>query len=347
MSGFSYDFIHKILGAKEYTWCITGAAGFIGSHLVEALLKSNQQVRGFDNFSNGKKENLNAVRLIVGESLWKKFSFVEGDIRNPDSINVVLEGVDFCLHQAALGSVPRSMTDPVLYHENNVTGTVNVFEAAKKAKVKKVVYASSSSVYGDNTEQPKVEERIGQALSPYALTKQINEFSADLYSRSFGLSIVGLRYFNVFGPRQDSNGDYAAVIPRWIGSLKNGERCKIFGDGSTSRDFCPVPNVVLANILAASTLIHGHPVFNVGLGRSTSLNDLYLMIRDEVASQLGPSSKNKFEALVPEYSNFRVGDILHSCASIDKITRSLDFKDVISVKDAIKETIQSYLIKKS
>lgn len=340
MSGFSYDFIAAKLKNIKATWCVTGAAGFIGSHLVEALLLADQKVIGFDNFYNGKQENLESVKSIVGNNCWSRFTFIEGDIRDSKKIDAALIGVDYCLHQAALGSVPRSMAEPELYHDNNVVGTQNVFAAAAKGKVKSLVFASSSSVYGDNTEQPKVEERIGRALSPYALSKQLNELHADLCVKSHPISITGLRYFNVFGPRQDPNGDYAAVIPRWVTTLLKGQPCTIYGDGSTSRDFCPVPNVVFANILAAISKQNDFKVFNVGLGRSTSLNDLYSMIKKNVISNLPADQRQNLEILTPEYSDFRIGDIKHSCASINLISERLGYRQSISVEDALKVTVQ-------
>lgn len=334
-----YNFLAPILGNSQYKWCVTGAAGFIGSHLIEALLTNGQKVIGLDSLVTGKESNIDAVRKLVGESASQNLSFLKGDIRDTAGLKEAFSGCDFVLHQAALGSVPRSMKEPVLYHDNNVTGTVSVFDAARSAGVKKVVYASSSSVYGDNADLPKIEEKTGKALSPYALSKQMNELDADLFIRAYGMNLVGLRYFNVFGPRQDPNGAYAAVIPRWIGRLIKGEECEIFGDGSTSRDFSPVPNVVEANILAALSNAKIPTVFNVGLGNSTSLTNLYNLIFSEVCkiSDAGRTAEN----LLPKYLNEREGDIRHSCANIGKIS-AVGYREVMSLSDGITWTVKSF-----
>jgi len=330
-----YKFLAPILKNSNFKWCVTGAAGFIGSHLVEALLSNGQKVIGLDSLVTGREENIDAVKQIVGGENARNLTFVKADIRDSSALRDVLAGCDFVLHQAALGSVPRSMKEPVLYHDNNITGTAAVLEAAKSAGIKKVVYASSSSVYGDNTDLPKKEEKTGRALSPYALSKQINELDGDLFFRAYGLKSTGLRYFNVFGPRQDPNGAYAAVIPRWTGRLLKGEDCEIFGDGSTSRDFSPVPNVVQANILAALSDCAQHQVFNVGLGKSTSLNTLFSLLRSEVNKRQGRDN-----TAAPKYQNERAGDIRHSCADISKIT-TLGYKEIMSLEAGIAWTVKS------
>jgi len=248
----SYDDLQTELKARPRTWLVTGVAGFIGSNLLETLLKLDQRVVGLDNFSTGHRYNLDEVQTLVSAEQWTRFRFIEGDIRNLADCQRACEGVDYVLHQAALGSVPRSIDDPLATHANNVDGFVNMLVAARDAKVKRVVYASSSSVYGDEPNLPKVEERIGNPLSPYAATKRMNEIYADVFARTYGMSLVGLRYFNVFGPRQDPNGAYAAVIPKWFASLLRDEPVYINGDGETSRDFCYIANTVQANLLAAA-----------------------------------------------------------------------------------------------
>ncbi len=273
-----YTEVQTNLQAAPRSWLVTGVAGFIGSHLLETLLGLGQQVVGLDNFATGYAHNLEQVRAAVGEAAWARFRFIEGDIRDFEACTAAVEGVDYVLHQAALGSVPRSIEHPRLYHDVNVTGFVNMLEAARSAGVARFVYASSSSVYGDDPHLPKVEAQIGKPLSPYALTKSMNEQYAHLYATVYGYPSIGFRYFNVFGPRQDPKGAYAAVIPRWIDALLHGEPCVIHGDGETSRDFCYVANVVQANLLAATT---DNPdaldrVYNVAVGERTTLNELFL-----------------------------------------------------------------------
>lgn len=335
-----YQFVNNIISGRSFRWAVTGCAGFIGSHLIEALLSADQEVLGIDSFVTGKERNLNIVKSLVGADKFSRFTFTKCDIRETESLLQSFRGVDFVLHQAALGSVPRSLKEPVLYHDNNVTGTASVFEACRLAGVKKVVFASSSSVYGDNVELPKVEERIGKALSPYALSKQMNEIDADLYARVYGLNSVGLRYFNVFGPRQDPNGAYAAVIPRWISTLSRGESCEIYGDGSTSRDFSPVPNIVQANLLSALSGEPGFKVFNVGLGNSTSLITLYDLIRKNVSSSSKVSKD--VSRLDPKFLPERKGDIKHSCARITEITK-LGYQEVVSLVQGIAWTVDAEL----
>ena len=353
-----------LLGHR-YHWLVTGAAGFIGSNLVETLLKLNQQVTGLDNFSAGYQRNLDQVREIVTPEAWRSFSFQEGDIRSLDdcrracdvqgSTNVAgpalseveggrkpgaTAGVDFVLHQAALGSVPRSIEDPLLTNESNVTGFVNMLVAARDARVKRFIYAASSSTYGDEPSLPKVEEVIGKPLSPYAVTKYVNELYADVFARCYGLNCIGLRYFNIFGPRQDPNGAYAAVIPRWIAALITGEPVYINGDGETSRDFCYIENVNQANLLAALT---GNPealnqVYNVALNERTSLNQLFAMQR-ALLVQAFPQVQDRR----PIYQDFREGDVRHSQADISKAARLLGYAPTHRIGEGLKQAMDWYV----
>jgi UDP-N-acetylglucosamine 4-epimerase len=336
----TYNFLESVLSGNKYKWCVTGAAGFIGSHLVEALLKNKQQVVGIDSLVTGKEKNIEAIRASVGEDVSDNLMFYRADINDTKEMRELFSGCDFVLHQAALGSVPRSMKEPILYHQNNVVGTVSVFEAARLANIKRVVYASSSSVYGDNPDLPKVESKTGSALSPYALSKQMNELDASLYARVYGLSCVGLRYFNVFGPRQDPGGAYAAVIPKWVTALAKGNICEIYGDGTTSRDFSPVPNIVLANILVALSNALPTQVFNVGLGQSTSLKELFGLIRSTVVA-----SQTDYGVRIqgaPVYQPERAGDIKHSCADISSL-KSVGYKEVMSLDSGIELTVKSFI----
>lgn len=299
------------------TWLVTGAAGFIGSHLVQALGHRGDRVIGLDNFSAGRRENL------------KDFDCLEGDIRDATQCRTACQGVDYVLHQAAQCSVPGSIADPASNHATNVTGFLNMLLAARDAGVKRFVYASSCAVYGDCKELPNVEERAGNFLSPYALSK----FMDELYARMFGIETIGLRYFNVYGPRQDPNGAYAAVIPRWIRALRRGEKVTIFGDGETTRDFVFVADVVHANLLAATTPTAEAvgQVYNVASGQSTSLNALFRLIRDT----LGLKAK-------AEYADFRTGDVRHSSADISKSRQLLGFEPSTSIEDGLKHTIEAY-----
>ncbi len=331
---------------SQKTWMVTGAAGFIGSHLVERLLMLGQKVVGLDNFATGKRANLHAIERVVAPDSWELFSFVEGDIRDADGVKAVFDEFkpEIVLHQAALGSVPRSLAEPLVSHAVNVDGFVNVVDAARRSGPKRFVYASSSSVYGDIEDGEKVEGRIGNQLSPYATTKRTNELYAQVYSRSYGIETVGLRYFNVFGPRQDPDGPYAAVIPRWLAALSRSEKSTIFGDGTTSRDFCYIANVVQANVLAGmassgSEVING--VVNIACGATTSLTRLWTMLRDEVASVRGIDPES-----IPavEYQPFRKGDILHSRADISLARRSLSFHPTYSVAEGIRELVKRSVI---
>jgi UDP-N-acetylglucosamine/UDP-N-acetylgalactosamine 4-epimerase len=321
---------------KGKTWVVTGVAGFIGSHLVETLLALEQNVRGVDNFSTGKKENIDYLKSLPNSSL---FSFTESDVNDFQRIESVFDGAEYVLHQAALGSVPRSIEKPHDTHLSNVTGFLSILDLSRKFSIKRVVYASSSSVYGDLEELPKVEERTGRVLSPYAASKMCNEVYGDAYTSSYGIEMVGLRYFNVFGPRQDPAGPYAAVIPRWIHSLVKGEKCHIYGDGETSRDFCYIENVVSANILSAihPKLNKPHVVFNVACGDRTSLNELFHAIADEI-KDVNPDIKPEVE-----YLQFRAGDIRHSHADISKISNEIGYLPIILSTEGLKFTVLSFL----
>jgi UDP-N-acetylglucosamine 4-epimerase len=308
------------LAAEPKTWLVTGVAGFIGSHLLEALLKLGQNVAGLDSFATGHRRNLDGVRKEVGEAAWARFRFFEGDIREAEACRKAMAGADYVLHQAALGSVPRSIADPITSHLVNVDGTLNMLVAARDAAVKRMVFASSSSVYGDEAAMPKVEPRIGRALSPYALTKHINELYAGVFDRVYGLQTAGLRYFNVFGARQDPDGPYAAVIPKWTQSMIKGEPVMVNGKGDTSRDFCYVANVVQANILAATAPGAAGQVFNVALDDRTTLKDLFYLLRDRLVPHYP-----HLRGVDPVYGAYRKGDVMHSQADISKARELLGY----------------------
>ncbi|MHC1729254.1 MAG: SDR family oxidoreductase [Syntrophobacteraceae bacterium] len=337
--GNAYETIKKSLLISPKRWLITGVAGFIGSNLLETLLKLNQEVVGLDNFSTGHRESLNEVSALVGIGQYRKLTFHEGDIRDLETCRKVCSGVDYVLHQAALGSVPRSVEDPIPTHQSNVDGFVNMLVAAKEAAVKSFVFASSSSIYGDCPELPKTEGRIGKPLSPYAVTKCTNELYADVFARTYNFGSIGLRYFNVFGPRQDPNGAYAAVIPKWFADLIKGDEVFINGDGETSRDFCYIDNCVQANILSACTSSADtvNQFYNVACGEATSLNELFRMIRSRVASLLPVASK-----IEPVYRDFRAGDVRHSLADIGRATRLLGFTPDVSVEAGIGKVTKWY-----
>ena len=329
----------KHLSGRQYHWLVTGAAGFIGSGLVEALLKLNQKVTGLDNFSTGYRHNLDLVSESVGGRVWQNFRFIEGDIRELKECARACEGVDYVLHEAALGSVPRSIHDPILTNANNVTGFLNMLVAARDAKVKRMVYAASSSTYGDSPDLPKVEPVIGRPLSPYAVTKYVNELYADVFARCYEVETIGLRYFNVFGPRQDPNGAYASVIPQWIAALINDQAVNINGDGLTSRDFCYIDNVVQANLLAALT---DNPqavnqVYNVALNERTSLNELYEILRSELVETFPRLSEHR-----PHHAPFREGDVRHSQADISKAATLLGFAPTHRIREGLRQTIAWY-----
>jgi UDP-N-acetylglucosamine/UDP-N-acetylgalactosamine 4-epimerase len=322
------------------SWLVTGAAGFIGSNLVEHLLRLGQHVTGLDNFATGRRSNLEDVREQVGEQAWTRFTFLEGDIQDPVVCRRACEGVDYVLHQAALGSVPRSLKDPITTNASNVTGFLQMLVAARDAGVKRFVYAASSSTYGDHPGLPKVEDRIGRPLSPYAVTKYVNELYARVFTDAYGVQTVGLRYFNVFGRRQDPDGAYAAVIPKWIGNLLEGRQCQINGDGETSRDFCYIDNVVQINLLAALASddeVAGE-VFNVAVGDRTTLNQLFATIREGLDPHLPPSAPRE-----PEYGPFRAGDVRHSQADISKAANRLGYAPTHTVVQGLEEALEWYV----
>jgi UDP-N-acetylglucosamine/UDP-N-acetyl-alpha-D-glucosaminouronate 4-epimerase len=334
-----YQMLSDQLAAKPCVWLVTGAAGFIGSNLLETLLRLNQRVIGLDNYSTGSRSNLEQVKTLVGLERWSNFLQMDGDIRDLNVCVRATEGVDYVLHQAALGSVPRSIAMPCASHDSNVTGFLNILTAARDCHVKRFVYASSSAVYGDHPKLPKVEQNIGQCLSPYAATKRANEIYADVFARCYGLESIGLRYFNVFGPRQDPEGPYAAVIPTWISALMRNEPVRIYGDGKTSRDFCYVANVVQANLLAATVEQAGaiNQVYNVAVCARTSLNQLFSLLR----RKLLPSSPH-LKSCRPVYQAFRPGDVLHSEADISKAQRLLGYQPTHSVEQGLSEALEWY-----
>ena len=334
------EVVRADLVAKPATWLITGVAGFIGSNLLEALLKLGQKVVGLDNFFTGHRVNLDEVRVQVTPAQWENFRFIEGDIRSLDDCHAACAGVDYVLHHAALGSVPRSLKDPILTNACNVTGFLNMLVAARDAGVKRFTYAASSSTYGDHPDLPKVEEKIGKPLSPYAVTKYVNELYADVFSRCYGMQTLGLRYFNVFGPRQDPNGAYAAVIPRWIDGMISNQPVEIFGDGETFRDFCYVENVLQANLLAATATNPEalNRVYNVALGDRTTLNGLFEMIRVLLAERF-----EHLQSYKPQYRDFRGGDVRYSQADIGKARSLLGYAPTHRVADGMRAAIGWYI----
>ncbi len=335
-----FEEVKTDLAKKSQSWLVTGAAGFIGSHIVFHLLKLNQKVVGLDNFISGHRENLNDVKAQLPSHQWKNFKFIEGDIRNFKTCQDAVKNIDFISHQAALGSVPRSIKDPVATNEHNVSGFLNMLTAAKDGKVRSFVYASSSAVYGDHPVLPKVEDQIGNPLSPYAVSKYTNEIYAKVFNTNFGLPVVGLRYFNVFGARQDPNGPYAAVIPLWVASLIKNEELFINGDGGTSRDFCYVENAVQANILAATCEnknAHGE-AFNIACGQRTTLLELYKNLRTKLLPQF-PHLKNHN----PTHRDFRAGDIQHSLANVSKAKTLLGYEPTHNVAQGLEEALAWYV----
>jgi UDP-N-acetylglucosamine 4-epimerase len=333
-----YEELKRQLRAEPKTWLITGCAGFIGSNLLETLLKLDQTVVGLDNFATGHQHNLDQVRASVEPAQWARFSFTQGDIRDPQACNTVMQGVDHVLHQAALGSVPRSLQDPLTTNDVNITGFLTVLVAARDAGVKSFVYAASSSTYGDHPGLPKVEEVIGRPLSPYAVTKYVNELYADVFARSYGIPTIGLRYFNVFGPRQDPNGPYAAVIPKWTAALLAGEPVRINGDGETSRDFCYVANTVQANLLAATATSDEarNTVYNVAAGGRTTLNTLFELLKLNLADAGVPADVGAV------YGDFRAGDVRHSQADIGKAVRLLGYEPSHDIGAGIRAAMAWY-----
>lgn len=363
----AYQQLQTRLPTDPRTWLVTGVAGFIGSNLLETLLKLNQRVVGLDNFATGHQRNLDEVQTLVTAAQWANFSFIKGDIREQADCQKACHGVDYVLHQAALGSVPRSLEDPITTNSANITGFLNMLVAARDAKVKSFTYAASSSTYGDHPALPKVEDAIGKPLSPYAVTKYVNELYAEVFARCYGFNTVGLRYFNVFGPRQDPNGAYAAVIPKWTAALLQGDAVYINGDGETSRDFCFVANAVQANLLAATVsdsptspaLLplppgedrgEGFPaaavspavnqVYNVAVGDRTTLNILFALLRDNLAAH-GVSASAQ-----PVYRDFRAGDVRHSQADIGKAQRLLGYAPTHRLAEGVAEAMPWYVAQK-
>lgn len=337
-----YQEIKIQLKSAPKTWLVTGCAGFIGSNLLETLLLLNQKVVGLDNFATGHQHNLDEVKDQVSADQWQNFTFIEGDIRNLEdctkAIGTIESSVDYVLHQAALGSVPRSIADPILTNSANITGFLNMLVAAKEARVSSFVYAASSSTYGDHPALPKVEENIGKPLSPYAVTKYVNELYADVFNKTYGLNATGLRYFNVFGKRQDPDGAYAAVIPKWTAAMIDNQDVFVNGDGETSRDFCFIENAVQANILAATAPDSGkNQVYNVALGDRTSLNTLFDSLK--VALQNNGVEYQKS----PVYRDFRAGDVLHSQADISKAKSMIGFQPEFKIQQGIDKAMPWYI----
>ena len=318
------------------TWLITGVAGFIGSNLLESLLLLNQRVIGLDNFSTGYSRNLEQVRRQTTPEQWACFDFIEGDIRDLDTCRKACVHSDYVLHQAAIGSVPRSIEDPLYVNGNNVTGFLNMLVASRDAGVGRFVYAASSSTYGDHPGLPKVEDEIGRPLSPYAVTKYANELYAETFASCYGFKTIGLRYFNIFGRRQDPEGAYAAVIPKWFAGLMNGGPVFIYGSGETSRDFCYIDNCVQANILAALTQNEKalNQVYNIAYGQRTTLNELFVLIRDQVA-KANPEARD----IEPSYRDFRPGDVLHSLADIRKARELLGYQPEFSLEKGLEQIL--------
>jgi UDP-N-acetylglucosamine 4-epimerase len=335
-----HEDVEQTLREKPRRWLVTGAAGFIGSHLVERLLDLEQTVLGLDNFATGRRDNLAQVKKAVGAARWKKFRLLEGDVRSRATCREACTGADTVLHQAALGSVPASLDDPLAAHDANVTGFVNVLQAAREAGVRRVVYAGSSAVYGDHPGVPSVEDQIGQPLSPYAVTKLVNEQYAAVFARCYGFPSIGLRYFNVFGARQDPQGAYLAVIPAWIAAMIRGEPVYINGDGKTTRDFCYVGNVVRANLLAATTSRRNslNQVYNIAAGEATSLNLLFELLRAQLAPRFP-----RLAALKPVHREFRPGDIAFSVGSFDKAARLLGYQPRWRVDEGLARTVDWYV----
>ena len=325
--------------ASRKRWLVTGSAGFIASHLVETLLRHGQEVVSLDNFSTGHRRNLEEIKSAVGDA-WRSHTFVEGDIRDLSMCRRVCEGVDFVLHHAALGSVPRSINDPIEANESNVTGFLNMLVASRDANVRRFVYAASSSTYGDHPGLPKVEDEIGCPLSPYAVTKYVNELYADVFARCYGIETIGLRYFNVFGARQDPNGPYAAVIPRWVQALLTADPVEIYGDGENSRDFCYVGNVVQVNVLAATVARADalNQIYNVAVGGRTTLNQLFETLRDLLALHAP-----EIAAARPLYKDFRAGDVRHSQADISKAQRLLGYVPTHDLRKGLREALGWYV----
>jgi len=327
-----YEEVKAGLKASPKRWLITGCAGFIGSNLLEALLKLDQTVIGLDNFSTGYQHNLDEVHGLVSKEQWNRFRFIEGDIRDLETCRQACDGVDYVLHQAALGSVPRSLADPIASNQSNIDGFLNMLVAARDAKVSSFTYAASSSTYGDHPALPKVEDRIGKPLSPYAVTKYVNELYAHVFALNYDFPSVGLRYFNCFGPRQNRNGPYAAVIPNWITAMIQDEPIYINGDGETSRDFTFIENAIQGNLLAATAERDAHAeIFNMAVGDRTTLNELFRYLKESVAEQ-GVDYHRE-----PVYRDFRPGDVRHSLADTSRIRESLGYQPTHTIRQGLQE----------
>jgi UDP-N-acetylglucosamine/UDP-N-acetylgalactosamine 4-epimerase len=339
----AYEQLQAQLRSQPRTWLVTGVAGFIGSNLLETLLKLDQHVVGLDNFATGFQHNLDEVRSLVSPLQWARFDFIEGDIRQLADCQKACQGIDHVLHQAALGSVPRSLADPITTNSANITGYLNMLVAAREAQVKSFTYAASSSTYGDHPALPKIEDRIGKPLSPYAVTKYVNELYADVFAKCYGFETIGLRYFNVFGPRQNPNGAYAAVIPKWVSALLDGGSIQINGDGETSRDFTFVANAVEANLLAATTLKTSarNQVYNVAVGERTTLNDLCTLLCSTLKRH-GIDIQS-----TPQYQAFRAGDVMHSLADISKAEYLLGYSPKFRLQDGLEFATSWYINKRS
>jgi UDP-N-acetylglucosamine 4-epimerase len=335
-----YQEAQAYLLTHQHHWLITGVAGFIGSNLLETLLSLNQKVTGLDNFSTGHQRNLDEVQALLAPECWQNFNFIQGDIRQLSDCKKVCTGVDYVLHHAALGSVPRSIEDPILTNENNISGFLNMLLAGRDAGVKRFIYAASSSTYGDHPALPKVENLTGKPLSPYAVTKYVNELYADVFARCYGTSSIGLRYFNIFGPRQDPNGAYAAVIPLWIAALIRNKPLYILGDGETSRDFTFVDNAVQANLLAAlaNKPEASNQVYNIAINDRTSLNQLYQILHTQLLVQFP-----HLEYHSPEYRNFREGDVRHSQADISKARELIGYDPTHNITEGLKKSMAWYV----
>ncbi|MCU7890769.1 MAG: Vi polysaccharide biosynthesis UDP-N-acetylglucosaminuronic acid C-4 epimerase TviC [Candidatus Thiodiazotropha sp. (ex Ustalcina ferruginea)] len=335
-----YDRLKQTLVSNQSNWLITGVAGFIGSNLLETLLTLDQRVIGLDNFSTGHAYNFEKVKAVVSPEKWGNFTFIEGDIRSLETCHQACKGVDYVLHQAALGSVPRSLTDPITTNENNISGYLNMLVAARDANVRRFVYGASSSTYGDHPGLPKVEESIGNPLSPYAVTKLVNEHYAQVFARCYDFNTIGLRYFNIFGRRQDPNGTYAAVIPKWVAAMIDKDEVFINGDGETSRDFCYIDNAVQANLLAATTdnTDATNQVYNIAVGDRTTLNQLFTKIRDILAGNFSYLSD-----ISPTYRDFRAGDVRHSLANIGKANQLLGYQPTHNIDQGLGEAMSWYV----
>lgn len=336
----AFESLKQGLQTYPKIWLVTGVAGFIGSNLLEALLKLNQRVVGLDNISTGHQRNLDEVHTSVKPEQWANFHFIEGDIRNLEDCRLACDGVHYVLHQAALGSVPRSIEDPVTTNQNNINGFLNILVAARDVKVQRFVYAASSSTYGDHPDLPKVEDKIGKSLSPYAVTKLVNELYADVFAKTYGFKTIGLRYFNIFGRRQDPDGAYAAVIPKWVAAMIKNEPVYINGDGETSRDFCYIDNAVQANLLAATATNEeaANQAYNVAVGDRTSLNQLYYLLRDNLANQF-----SHLKDAAPVYRDFRIGDVRHSLADITKGKELIGYNPKYRINEGLKEAMEWYV----